>query len=123
MQHLRKLQRHKARTGSANRRGREERFSWLQPPRCHQVFALGVQRLDQFADLGIGLARDARGIQRFNLIGGPADGARPQADGFGSQALRNAQVDGGAGVARLGFGGRDAQDGGRHVGSSLTGME
>jgi hypothetical protein len=37
--------------------------------------------------------------------------------------LRNAQVNGGAGVARLGFGGWDTQDGGRHVGSSLTSME
>ena len=119
IQHPKGWQRHTARTGTANRRGREEWFSWLQPPSCHQVFALGVQRLDQFADLGIGLARDTRGIQRLDLIGRPADGARPQADGFGPQTLRNAQVDSGAGVAGFRLDGRKPKDGLQHVGTSL----
>jgi hypothetical protein len=51
-----RLQLHRVQTGSTNMRWHEERFPWLQLPSCHQLFALGVQRLDQFADLGIVLA-------------------------------------------------------------------
>jgi len=89
------------------------------PPNGHQRFALDVQRQHQIADFGVGLAGNASCIQRLNFIRWPAHSAWPQADGLGPQALRNAKVDGGAGVARLGFGSRDSQDGVQHVGTSV----
>ena len=105
-----------ARAESIEHRNPALRRSLPQPPSCHQLFALGVKQLDQFTDLGIGLARDTRCVQRLDFVGRPTDGAWAQTHRLSPQALRNAQVNGGAGVARLAFCGWDAQDGGRHVG-------
>ena len=77
----------------------------------------------QGADFFVGLAGDARRVQRRDFMRGPANASRPQAHLLGPQALGDAKVDRGSGIARFRLDGRKPKDGLRHVCTPLGVVE